>query len=280
MAKIRLKGLAKRFGPKVVLKDIDLDIQQGSSLVILGGSGTGKSVLIKSILGIVEADRGKVYLDDQIIDYSSTRSRQRIIEQSGMLFQGGALFDSLKIWENVAFGLFQRQKITQADAKRYAIQGLQEVGLGEEVADLYPAELSGGMQKRVSLARAVATKPKIIFFDEPTTGLDPIMADVINKLIVQSVKRLGATAITITHDLGSLYKIADEVAFLRDGQIDWFGPLSALETTKNIHLQNFIKGRSEKDPTAKDPAEKSSGEKTPGEDAQKNENLKVHALNR
>lgn len=243
--KIRIENVSKKFGSKQVLNGLHLDIKQGSSLVILGGSGTGKSVLIKALLGIVELDQGQVYLDNQKIDYTKSRSRNRIIEQSGMLFQGGALFDSLKIWENVAFGLFQRQQLSSKQAKELAILGLQEVGLSSEIAELYPSELSGGMQKRASLARAVATKPKIIFFDEPTTGLDPIMADVINKLIVQSVKRLGATAVTITHDLGSLYKIADDVAFLREGKIDWFGPLETLESTTNQHLQRFIRGISE-----------------------------------
>lgn len=242
--KIKIRGLSKRFGPKNVLNNIDLDIQQGKSLVILGGSGSGKSVLIKCILGIIEVDKGDIYLDDIKINYEDAKSRDRIISKSGMLFQGGALFDSLSIWENIAFGLFQRQKISRDDARLQALECLKEVGLGFEIADLYPSELSGGMQKRVSLARAIATKPEIIFFDEPTTGLDPIMADVINNLIIQSVKRLGATAITITHDLGSLYKIADNVAFLREGKIDWYGPLSALQMCPNQHLQCFIKGQS------------------------------------
>lgn len=242
--KIKIRGLSKKFGSKNVLNNVDLDIQQGKSLVILGGSGSGKSVLIKSILGIIESDKGAIYLDDKKIDYNNAKSRDRVISQSGMLFQGGALFDSLKIWENIAFGLFQRQKISRDQARLQALERLKEVGLGPEIADLYPSELSGGMQKRVSLARAVATKPAIIFFDEPTTGLDPIMSDVINNLIIQSVQRLGATAITITHDLGSLYKIADNVAFLREGKIDWYGPLSALQTCSNQHLQRFIKGQS------------------------------------
>ncbi|MDP3532552.1 MAG: ATP-binding cassette domain-containing protein [Alphaproteobacteria bacterium] len=242
--KIKIRGLSKRFGPKCVLNNIDLDIQQGKSLVILGGSGSGKSVLIKCILGIIENDKGDIYLDAEKINYGDAKSRDRIISKSGMLFQGGALFDSLSIWENIAFGLFQRQKISRDDARLQALECLKEVGLGPEIADLYPSELSGGMQKRVSLARAIATKPEIIFFDEPTTGLDPIMSDVINNLIIQSVKRLGATAITITHDLGSLYKIADNVAFLREGKIDWYGPLSSLQTSPNQHLQRFIKGQS------------------------------------
>lgn len=238
--KIQVNNMSKAFGTKQVLKNVNLTIPKGESLVILGGSGTGKSVLIKSILSLLEMDEGEIILDGKKLNYNKSAARDKILSQSSYLFQGGALFDSLKIWENITFGIKQQRKLNRKEARDITIERLEEVGLGPEVVDLFPAELSGGMQKRVALARAVATRPEILFFDEPTTGLDPIMSDVINELILQSVKRLGATAITITHDLGSLYKIADKVCYLREGMIDWYGPLSSLSATDNQHLRKFI----------------------------------------
>lgn len=238
--KIQVNNVSKTFGTKQVLKNLNLTIPKGESLVILGGSGTGKSVLIKSILGLLDMDEGEVFLEGEKVNYNKSASREKILGQSSYLFQGGALFDSLKIWENITFGIKQKRKLRTKEARDIASERLAEVGLGTEVLDLFPAELSGGMQKRVALARAVATRPEILFFDEPTTGLDPIMANVINDLILASVKRLGATAITITHDLSSLYKIADKVCYLREGVIDWYGPLSSLPTTENLHLRKFI----------------------------------------
>jgi phospholipid/cholesterol/gamma-HCH transport system ATP-binding protein len=246
--KIQVHNLYKSFGTKHVLQGVDLNIPQGKSLVILGGSGTGKSVLIKSILGLVPFDRGQIKLDGEKLNYNSPRSVRKILDQSSMLFQGGALFDSLPIWKNVAFGLIQRKKIRPKLAKEMAAELLKEVGLSPDILEQYPSELSGGMQKRVSLARSVATNPEIIFFDEPTTGLDPIMADVINNLISKCVKRLGATAITITHDMSSVYKIADNVAFLRDGKIDWHGSVQQMKETSNQYLYDFINGISEQKP--------------------------------
>jgi phospholipid/cholesterol/gamma-HCH transport system ATP-binding protein len=241
--KIMVRGLRKSFGPKRVLDGLDLDVATGESMVVIGGSGTGKSVMLKCILGLIEPDGGSIKIDGQeVIDLSATE-REHMMRKFGMLFQGGALFDSLPVWENVAFGLIMGHGMARAEAKNVALQKLAAVGLGPDVAELVPAELSGGMQKRVALARAIATEPEIIFFDEPTTGLDPIMADVINELIVKCVKELGATAISITHDMVSTRKIANRVAMLYDGKIIWNGPTSQIDNSGNPYVDQFIHGR-------------------------------------
>jgi phospholipid/cholesterol/gamma-HCH transport system ATP-binding protein len=226
---IELKNVHKAFGKKVVLDGVDLTVHKGESVVIIGGSGTGKSVTLKCILGLLKPDKGDVKFNGN---------------QIGMLFQGAALFDSLTVWENVAFAVLQQPGMTREKAKQIAIQNLAEVGLKPEVADVYPADLSGGMKKRVGLARAIATKPDTLFFDEPTTGLDPIMSDVINDLIVNSVKKLGATALTITHDMQSAKKIADRIAMLYEGKIIWMGTVKQLEKTKNPYVRQFVAGSS------------------------------------
>jgi phospholipid/cholesterol/gamma-HCH transport system ATP-binding protein len=215
--KIRIRDLHKRFGAKQVLDGIDLDVAEGESVVVIGGSGTGKSVLLKCVLGILQPDRGSIAIDGQEVVGLGRRAREQVMHKFGMLFQSAALFDSLPVWENVAFGLLNIKKLRRTEAKERAIETLGGVGLGPDVADLWPAELSGGMQKRVGLARAIATQPEILFFDEPTTGLDPIMADVINELIARSVRHHGATAISITHDMASARKIADRIAMLYQG---------------------------------------------------------------
>jgi len=243
--KIALRGLKKTFGTKQVLRDVNLEVREGRSLVVIGGSGTGKSVTIKCILGLIAPDSGTIELDGQDITHIKGSARDACMEQFGMLFQGGALFDSLKVWENVAFRLMNAQGMPKAEARKIALEKLKAVGLGPLVADLYPSELSGGMQKRVSLARAIAAGPKVIFFDEPTTGLDPITADVINNLIVQCVKDLGATAFSITHDMGSVRKIADDVAMIHEGQIIWHGTVEEMDTTDNPYVQQFIRGQAE-----------------------------------
>ncbi len=212
--KIKMTNVSKRFGTKQVLNNLNLTIEKGESLVIIGGSGTGKSVTIKSILGLIIPDSGTVEIDGEDVTRLSFRQREKYLRQCGMLFQGGALFDSLPVWKNISFAATQRQKMSPLDAHDLAVEKLAQVGMGAEVADLMPSELSGGMQKRVSLARAIATNPEIIFFDEPTTGLDPIMSDVINDLIVDCVKKLGSTAITITHDMASARKIASRMAMI------------------------------------------------------------------
>lgn len=241
--KLKLTGLTKSFGNKHVLQGIDLEIPQGKSLVVIGGSGTGKSVMIKSVLGLITPDSGSIEIDGQETTKLDSRGRDELMKKFGMLFQGGALFDSLKIWENVAFGLVQGRGMAKEQARAIALEKLEAVGLDHNVAELYPAELSGGMQKRVSLARAIATHPEIIFFDEPTTGLDPIMADVINDLIVKCVRELGATALTITHDMASARKIADYVAMIYKGKIIWHGPVNKLDNSGNPYVEQFIHGR-------------------------------------
>ena len=239
--KIKTKGLSKSFGPKKVLQGLDLEIASGESFVVIGGSGTGKSVLIKCILGLLEPDSGHIYIDGQDITHSSTRP----YEKFGMLFQGGALFDSLTVLDNVAFGLIHGQKMDEEKARKIAMEKLAEVGLEKNVALLKPSELSGGMQKRVALARAIAAEPEIIFFDEPTTGLDPIMSDVINDLIRRCVKKLGATAITITHDMHSVRKIADRVGMIYDGKLIWTGDVSKLDKSGNEYVDQFVHGRAQ-----------------------------------
>lgn len=243
--KISLQGVKKAFGPKVVLDGVDLDIQRGESVVIIGGSGTGKSVLLKSILGILQPDAGTILIDGQDTTHVTGRERENVLNKFGMLFQGAALFDSLPVWENVAFGLIQGQRLGRREAKERAVATLGAVGLNPDVADLFPAELSGGMQKRVGLARAICTRPEIIFFDEPTTGLDPIMADVINDLIVKCVKDLGATALSITHDMASARKIADRIAMLYQGRLIWVGPVADIDHSGNAHVDQFIHGRAD-----------------------------------
>jgi phospholipid/cholesterol/gamma-HCH transport system ATP-binding protein len=238
---ITLSAVQKSFGPNRVLRGVDLTIPSGQSMVIIGGSGTGKSVLLKCVLGLVRPDAGTITLDGQDV---ATAERDAFLARFGMLFQGGALFDSLRVWENVAFRLMRgHAKRHKDEARAIALEKLRRVGLGPQVADLYPAELSGGMQKRVGLARAIAAEPAIIFFDEPTTGLDPIMAGVINDLIREIVVEMGATAMTITHDMSSVRAIADRVAMLHDGVIQWTGPVGEMDATSDPYVQQFIHGR-------------------------------------
>ena len=240
--KISVRGLKKSFGSKVVLDGIDLDLNTGESFVVIGGSGTGKSVLIKCILGLIEPDAGSIKIDGQEIIGLSYTSQQKILDKFGMLFQGGALFDSMTVWENVAFALTHGHGMSLQEAKKIALEKLQAVDLGEPSAFIYPAELSGGMQKRVALARAIAPNPEVIFFDEPTTGLDPIVTGTINKLIIDSVRRIGASALTITHDMASLRKIADRVGLLCQGKLIWTGTVKEMDATDNPYVVQFING--------------------------------------
>ena len=240
---IGISGLHKAFGTNRVLRGIDLALPKGESMVIIGGSGTGKSILLKCILGLIHPDSGTITVDGQDV----TRvEREAFLARFGMLFQGGALFDSLRVWENVAFRLMRgAQKRPADEARAVAIEKLRRVGLKPDVADLFPAELSGGMQKRVGLARAIAAEPEIIFFDEPTTGLDPIMAGVINALIREIVVEMGVTAMTITHDMSSVRAIADRVAMLHGGVIRWTGPVAEMDAASDPYLDQFIHGRAE-----------------------------------
>ncbi len=240
---IALTGVHKAFGANRVLQGIDLEIASGSSMVIIGGSGTGKSVLLKCILGLISHDTGSITLDGQDV---TTAERDTFLARFGMLFQGGALFDSLSVWQNVSFRLLRGSlKRPKDEAREIAIEKLRRVGLKPDVADLFPSELSGGMQKRVGLARAIAAEPEIIFFDEPTAGLDPIMSGVINELVREIVTEIGATAMTITHDMTSVRAIADNVAMLHDGVIQWTGPVADLDSSGDAHLDQFIHGRAE-----------------------------------
>jgi len=240
---IRMEGIEKAFGSNRVLRGMTLHIPRATSMVIIGGSGTGKSVALKCILGLIEPDAGKIFVDGV---ETGTGDRDAFLARFGMLFQGGALFDSLPVWQNVAFRLLRGSLKRPADqARDVAIEKLRRVGLKPEVADLFPAELSGGVQKRVGLARAIAAEPEIIFFDEPTTGLDPIMAGVINDLIREIVTEMGATAMTITHDMTSVRAIADNVAMLHDGVIQWTGPVSKMDDSGDPYLDQFIHGRAE-----------------------------------
>ena len=243
--KIEMRGVCKAFGKKVVLSGVDLDVGVGESVVIIGGSGTGKSVTLKSILGLLTPDSGSIKVDGESVIGMSASDRERVNHKFGMLFQGAALFDSLPVWENVTFGLLAEKRCSRSEAHGIAIDKLAMVGMNADVADLMPAELSGGMQKRVGLARAIASDPEIIFFDEPTTGLDPIMADVINDLIVKVSREVGATALSITHDMASARKIADRIAMLYDGKIIWQGPVADIDNSGNEYVDQFINGRAE-----------------------------------
>lgn len=240
--KIRLRGLRKAFGDKLVLDGIDLDVEAHTSMVVIGGSGSGKSVLLKCILGLIEPDEGVIEIDGVDVLKLDRRGREAIRAQIGMLFQNGALFDSLTVWENVAFGLLAQNKCSRAEARARAGTVLAQVGLAASVGDLSPSELSGGMQKRVGLARAIAAQPDILFFDEPTTGLDPIMGAVIDGLIVDCVKKLGSTAIAITHDMLSARRIGDRAAMIHKGRIIWEGLAADLMHTGNAMVDQFTHG--------------------------------------
>lgn len=244
-SKISFRDVRKRFGPKVVLDGIDLEVPRGKSLVVIGGSGSGKSIMLKCVLGLVRPEGGQIMIDGEDSLKFNAAEREKALRKFGMLFQGSALFDSLKVWENVAFGLIQGRRMARSEAHDIAIDKLAQVGLGPEVGELSPAELSGGMQKRVALARAIAAEPEIIFFDEPTTGLDPIMADVINDLITSCVRKLGATTMSITHDMQSARKIADHVAMIYKGRIIWHGPVDQIDNSGNPYVDQFIHGRAE-----------------------------------
>ena len=244
--KIEMRGVRKSFGRNHVLRGVDLTVPAGKSLVIIGGSGTGKSVTLKCILGLVAPDAGEIEVDGENVAGKRGKAREQLLDKFGMLFQGGALFDSLLVWENVAFRLLHgSRKLPRDEARAVAIAKLRRVGLESDTAELFPAELSGGMQKRVGLARAICAEPEIIFFDEPTTGLDPIMADVINDLIREIVVEMGVTALTITHDMTSVRKIADKVAMIHEGVIQWTGPVGEIDSSGNPYVHQFVNGLAE-----------------------------------
>ena len=240
---IKIENLHKYFENKKVLNGVNLHIEEGTSSVIIGGSGTGKSVLIKCILGLLTPEEGRISIKNNLI-FENGKFKKNSKIKIGMLFQGGALFDSLRIWQNVSFYSIQNGK-NKKFCLEDAILNLEKVGLSSDVINLYPSELSGGMQKRVALARAISIKPDIIFFDEPTTGLDPISADVINKLIIQKVRDIGATSLTITHDMSSARTISDKIHMLHKGEIIWEGNKDTIERTDNPFVVQFINGLSE-----------------------------------
>jgi phospholipid/cholesterol/gamma-HCH transport system ATP-binding protein len=242
--KIRVFNLYKSFGENQVLKGCDLEVKEGESMVVIGGSGSGKTVLIKCIIGLVRPDRGEIYIDGQEITSLDERRMNEVRKKFGMLFQGGALFDSLRVWENVGFGLRQHTQLNDGEIRRVANEKLRLVGL-QQIEDLMPAELSGGMKKRVSLARAIAMEPEILLYDEPTTGIDPIMADAINELIVQMREKLNVTSVAITHDMKSAYHIADRIAMLYQGKIIEVGNPEEIKHSPNPIVQQFIQGRSD-----------------------------------
>ena len=244
-ALLELKDVHKSFGPKQVLKGVNLDVAPGKSLVVLGGSGSGKSVMLKNALGLMTPNKGQILFDGEDVTHDQGKTRVAMRARIGMLFQSAALFDSLTVWENIAFRLLNADGMKRKEAKERAIETLKQVRLGSDVADLTPAEISGGMQKRVGLARAIVSKPDLTFFDEPTTGLDPITADAINDLIVEQTKALGAAAVSITHDMASARKIADEIAMLFEGVIIWRGPASDIDNSGNAHVDQFVHGRAD-----------------------------------
>lgn len=242
---LQLAGVEKSFGKNQVLRGVDIDVARGQSLVIIGGSGSGKSVMLKNALGLMTPDKGTIFFDGEDVTQATGKTREKMRARIGMLFQSGALFDSLTVWENVAFRLINSEGMRRKDAKERAIETLKKVRLGSDVGALYPAEISGGMQKRVSLARSIISEPDLIFFDEPTTGLDPITADAINDLILEMVRGLGAAAVTITHDMASAKKIADEIAMLYEGKIIWRGPAKDVYASGNEYVDQFVNGRAE-----------------------------------
>jgi len=242
---LKLEGVEKAFGAKQVLRGVDLEVARGQSLVVIGGSGSGKSVMLKNALGLMTPDKGRIFFDGEDVTNATGKARETMRARIGMLFQSGALFDSLTVWENVAFRLINSEGTRRKDAKERAIETLKKVRLGSDVASLYPAEISGGMQKRVSLARSIISEPDLIFFDEPTTGLDPITADAINDLIVEMVRGLGAAAVSITHDIASARKIADEIAMLFEGRIIWRGKAADVMNSGNAYVDQFVHGRAD-----------------------------------
>jgi phospholipid/cholesterol/gamma-HCH transport system ATP-binding protein len=241
--RLKLTDVHKAFGPKKVLDGLNLEIAKGESVVVIGGSGTGKSVMLKCVLGLLTPESGSIQVDGEEVIGLPRSDRERVLRKFGMLFQSSALFDSMPVWRNVAFGLIEGVGMDPAEARIIALEKLEKVGLGAEHADVSPADISSGMRKRVGLARAIATEPEIIFFDEPTTGLDPLMGDVINGLIVECVRDLGASTLTITHDMSSARTIADRVAMLYNGKIIWAGPVADIDHCDNEYVDQFIHGR-------------------------------------
>lgn len=243
---IEIEDLKKSFGPKQVLKDINLKIEEGKTTCILGGSGSGKSTLIKCLIGLEEATGGHIWVDGKDITKIHSEIKLAAIRRKfGYLFQEGALFDSMSVGENVTFGLKYLTEVPESEYPKVIKEKLALVGLKEDVAKLNPSELSGGMKKRVSLARVLAVEPKVILYDEPTTGLDPIMSDIISDLIIGLKAKLGVTSVVITHDMRSAFKIADYIAFLYEGHILMYGTPEEFKKTDNPYVKQFVEGSSQ-----------------------------------
>ena len=238
---IEIRNLTKKFNEKIILKNINFDLHEGESLAIIGASGSGKSVLLKNIIGLLKPEAGSIKINNVETVNLSRSKRENLLLELGITFQHGALFDSLTIWENVIFKIQRINKLSKIDGQKLALDIIKNLGLGSDILNLYPSEISGGMQKRIAIARAISSDPSILLFDEPTSGLDPVTGSVIDELIVKSVKRLGASAITITHDMASVSRIADKVILIDDQTISWAGKPNEMLKSNNAKIQQFIK---------------------------------------
>ncbi len=237
---IEFKNVNKSFDGKIVLNGINLNVIKGKSLVLIGQSGSGKSVLLKCLLGIIQPNKGQVIINNSSFFDQDLNKKEKILKRFGVAFQGNALFDSLKIWENISFKLIQTQKLSNKEIIYKVKNSMDLVGLSKSIMHQYPSQISGGMQKRVAIARAIIDEPEILIFDEPTAGLDPVTGGKINNLIIDNVKRLGCTSLTITHDMDSVRKIADNVAMISSGKIIWNGEKSEIAKSTNKELNEFI----------------------------------------
>ena len=238
---IEVRNLSKKFDNNIVLEDINFDLYEGESLAIIGASGSGKSVLLKNIIGLLKPDKGSIKINNIETVNLSRAKKEDLLLDLGITFQHGALFDSLKVWENIIFKIQRLKKLSIKDGQKIALDIIKNLGLKPEVLNLYPSEISGGMQKRVAIARAICSRPKILLFDEPTSGLDPVTGSIIDELIVDSVKSLGASAITITHDMASVSRIADKIILIDQQKISWAGKPEEMLKSSNLKIQQFIK---------------------------------------
>ena len=241
LPKLQLRGLSKFFDGKAVIDDLSLSVESGEVLVIMGRSGSGKTVLLKTLIGILKPDAGSLSIDGKDWQELLAFGEDELANRFGMLFQKSALFDGLPIWENVSFRRVSRKQVSRAEARQHAIERLAQVGLQERVADLFPADLSGGMQKRAALARAISSDPEIVLLDEPTAGLDPIMTNVIADLILDNARRLGATVVSVTSDLAVAEKIGDRLILLDEGRIVWSGRPEEIRHTEHANARLFVK---------------------------------------
>jgi len=241
VASVQIRGLRKAFGDQIVLNGVDLDLRHDENLALFGVSGSGKSVLIKCILGLIEPDAGSICIGGRETVRLRRADRLAVNRKIGVLFQNGALFDSLPVWQNVAFEQLSVRDAPPFEARARAADALANVGISSDIIDLLPADLSGGMQKRVALARALFGDPKIVLLDNPTAGLDPVLTAIIDTFIASSLQRLNATALTITYDLRSATRIAQRAAFLADGRIVWEGSMAAIWTAAQPEVQRFLR---------------------------------------